>query len=255
MKLRMRRRLHAADDDLPTTATPPIFYSGKLHGNVRLCECWWQPADGVAAGAFLDSWVSPQERTELAATGFAVVLTLVDLGGSWVPLTIVTRSAMLPDEYGAFAARDVEGGEVIGAVLDGRKLGHGKRESIGYARGLARVPTGQREYVYALQPTKDGPLHLYDGRACRFGGPMRANDARGIRAGNNCTLHASGLFCVGRFQSVPRLRAGDSLESKRRAELSWSYGREYWDHPPHAKKLRTVARRAEAMATNYQVRG
>ena len=99
MKLRARRRSQARDVDAPAAPAQTRFYEGRRHGHVRLCECWWLPDEDVCAGAFLDRWISAAERVELAAAGFGVGLTLVDLAGEWLPLTVATRSELVPGEY------------------------------------------------------------------------------------------------------------------------------------------------------------
>ena len=108
MQLRERRRTRAADSDVPSCLTPPTFFSRKAAQQRAALRMLVAPrAEGVEArGAFLDEWLNCKQRAELVAAGFGAGLTLVDLAGHWTPLTLATRSELLPAEYGWFAPRN-----------------------------------------------------------------------------------------------------------------------------------------------------
>lgn len=62
-------------------------------------------------------------------------MTLVDLAGH-ADDRHAHDSELLPSEYAWFAARDAGGGEILGAALDGKKLGRGRPDSASYATAL-----------------------------------------------------------------------------------------------------------------------
>ena len=68
-------------------------------------------------GAFADPWVSTAERAAMPAH-LGVIVTYVDVRGTWRATTIATESATQPGEWGYYSAGRLAGGECIGAMLD-----------------------------------------------------------------------------------------------------------------------------------------
>ena len=110
--------------ELPRDCANTKFYSGEAHGELELAEAWWSGeshdgADG-AGGAWLDPWVSLRQwqRTRLP-----IVVTYVRLARGWVPWTIAMESALLPGQWGLWAAFTMQSGEIIGWMRDGLVCG------------------------------------------------------------------------------------------------------------------------------------
>ena len=62
-------RAPAREADLPS-CTRAVVYTGKAHGNDRLAECTWSPADCPTAGTAL--------VTEFEETGYVVLPLLTE---------------------------------------------------------------------------------------------------------------------------------------------------------------------------------
>ena len=222
-------RAPAREADLPP-CTQAVVYTGKAHGNDRLAECTWSPADCPAAGVALVLWFTPQALARHAALGLSVVVTFHDEHGRWRPVTVACESLRVPGEYGLFAACRMAPGEAAGALLDGRLLCRGTERSPAMlaAQLAARSSVATQRYAFELE--KGAIVSLYDGRACRPGGPKRANCAD-TTSDANCALHVDGWFVTSR--EVPALAACGSRTSRAQAELLWLYGVAYWQAHAH----------------------
>ena len=179
------------------------FYAGDQHGDCRLVELTWRAWMRVERGAFADKWISSAERAALPAH-LGVIVTYVDVCGRWVPMTVATASAILPNEWGYFAARKLGGGECIGFMMD-------TRASHGASRYHVRMRSGTRDGAYA-----------------RAGGPRCANDPHDTRLRANARFYDIGLLAVAPFSEILPLQAGLSACARRRREILWEYGKRYW---------------------------
>ena len=208
--------------DLPFSPSTRLF-SGESHAGHRLVELGWEPADGVEFGEFLLPWFAP---AALCRATLPIILTLEDVRGKWRPVTLTAESLTVPGGIGMFAARGLHGDELIGTMLDGNLLGEGTAAKGWRNAIVSAIAPEDRLYLYTL---RDGPVHfLYDGTSGRPGGPTRANDALGTGCLNNCELWDSGAFCVRTHMTVPALIAWGSLAERRKSEILWDYGPEYW---------------------------
>lgn len=208
--------------ELPKAPRCAVF-QGKKHGNNKLAECKWEVSDGVDAGAFLDRWVGAEER---AQSRLPIVLTLVKFPDGWVPWTLAMESCLLPGQLGLFGARRLETGDIVSWMLDGRRVGVVDDED-GVEGLMTTVGGVVRKYMYLIQG-KGEQYVLMDGEAARDGGAKRANDARGLRKGNNAEFFDDGALRVGTWSVVAELRAGMSAQEKKEAEVTWSYGKAFW---------------------------
>ena len=229
--LRDRRVGPAPISDLPR-AHGRRFYDGPQHNGDRLVELHWHPSQPYNGG-FLDPWLSAADR---AASQVGAVLTLFDDRGRWVPQSIATDSAGLPGEWAYYLARPRAGGDLMAVAKDGALLCRAPPGSARMQAALAAVPDDGRAYLYELTST-GGNVCLFDGQRCRFGGPMRSNDPRGLGLRANCRLMEDGRFLLLPSADVPVLRPDMPSADRRRAELVWDYGVEYWQHPAHAALL------------------
>ena len=84
-----------------------------------------------------------------------------------------------------------------------------------------------KNYMYMIRGSKGG-YALMDGERARAGGAKCANDARGLRQGNNARFYDDGALRVSMWSEVAELRAGMSTRERRDAEITWSYGAAYW---------------------------
>lgn len=222
---RSREPPRAAVDDLPVC---PRWdeYGGAEHGLVRLVECHWQPSDGVDAGAYLSAWFTP---AQLATATLPITLTVVDCGGVWEPYTIAAESTAVPGGRGLFAARRFVGGDLVGTMLDGARLGRGSHARGWQAAIVDSLAPGDLGYLYTLR--RGRTTELRDGRSSRSGGPSRANDSAGTGLSSNCQLYDNGSFNVKPFCAVEALAASATWPQRRKSELLWSYGRSFWMRP------------------------
>lgn len=208
---------------LPSAPRCTIF-QGKQHGNNLLAECRWEAGDGAAAGAFLDRWVGPQERE---ACGGPIILTLVKLGAGWAPWTLAMESSLLPGQMGLFAARKLGPHDVVAWMRDGIRVGSANDEA-GMAALLQKAGGMEKKYMYMIDGGGEGFV-LMDGEGAREGGAKRANDARGLRRGNNAVFHEDGALRVGMWSTgVVERRADMNMRERKDAEVTWSYGMAYW---------------------------
>jgi len=217
------RHVFAACELLPRGAKLS-FFRGSAHANELLVECKWDPSQGALAGQWLRQWLGLEH---LESSKLDVVLTLMSRGARWRALSVVQESFALPGQYGFFAARPCAGGEELGSMLDGLLCCRGDPDGPRFLEALAHAKVEGDGFAFSL-PSGSRFWALYDGRACRHGGPKRANDAHDLGLANNCALYEDGLFCVLPFSDVPMLRADGSDSQRRRSELFWSYGDGYW---------------------------
>ena len=154
-----------------------------------------------------------------------VIVTYMDVHGTWHATTVVTQSATQPDEWGYYAAHRLTGGECIGAMLD------------------THAPSGPSRYLVKL---RDG---VRDGARCRSGGPKRSNDPRGTGLPANALLYDTGWLTVRPFTTIEPLRPGLSARSRRRREVLFHYGQDYWArHERHHASLPPVRPRTKQTA-------
>ena len=196
-------------------------YGGPRHAGGRIVECRWQPTDGVARGAYLDAWISPEERATMPAH-LGGILTMEEVGGRWLPATVAKESIAVPDEWGLFCARAMTKGEIAATMLDGAKIAARRVPALQRAQAIADAGGLNNLFLYDL------PDGLYDGRFCRPGGARCANDARNTPASNTAELLSTGCLVVRRMAGVQALRAEASNATKIRSELCYDYGDGYW---------------------------
>ena len=191
------------------SAAPVVrLYEGPKHGGDRVAECEWLATDAVENGAFADRWVSAADRARMAAHAphLGVIVTCFDNRGRWCPQTVLTEAATQPGEWGYFPARRLSDGDPIGAMLD--------LEAV-------KGPSSSR-YLVKLRGRR------YDGAASRPGGPTRANDPIGTGLHANAEFHSQGWLRVKPGSTIEALSPHLSPTQRRRAEILWSYGDEYW---------------------------
>jgi hypothetical protein len=125
---------------------------------------------------------------------------------------------VLPGQWGLFAAMVLEGGEVVGSMLDAEHVGVMPRSE---ARQVAeeRVSSGAPNFLFELKASSSKHVKLYDGRVCRPGGPRCANDARGTGQHNNAIFYETGTLNVAPMVEVQRRRADMSAASLKRTEI------------------------------------
>lgn len=222
---RPKRRREAPRADVAMLPDCPYWleYGGEDHGTVRLVECYWRPADGVAAGGFLGAWFAP---AQLASATWPIILTVVDCGGVWTPYTIAAESMAVPGGVGLYAARRFAGGELVGTMLDGTLLGRGGDTKAWQTAIVSELEPHRLGYLYLLK--RGGVVELRDGRHSRPGGPSRANDSANTGLTSNCALYDNGCLNVKPFRCVEALNARASWPQRRRAELLWTYGDAFW---------------------------
>jgi hypothetical protein len=213
-------RCSADVGELPP-CTAVTLYSGKEHHHVRLAECMFDSRAAQLTPA-LDRWV--QAECEI----MPIIVTFAQVGPRWTPLTIAAESEALRNEgwsaqYGLYAAREFSGGECLGAMSDGARLGPRVSEA-----ALRSLSDEQRRYVCRLGRGNPTGAGVFDCSSCREGGPKRANDPRGTGLRANAVMYENGLLCVGAFSTIPGLRAGDQPARRARAEILWHYGAAFW---------------------------
>ena len=192
-----------------------------------MAEVQWQPGD--EHGGWLDQWVSPQQRRQ---TRVPIIVTYVRLSRGWVPWTIAMESALLPGQWGLFAAFHMAGGEIVGWMRDGLLCGLFESDDDPALR-KERVDRGGSE-LYQLD--EYGGVMLRDGRGARRGGPRNANEARGVRQYQNARLLMDGALVVLPFKEIRALRADMSDGERRACEITYAYdgrdkkggGDSYW---------------------------
>jgi hypothetical protein len=221
--LTRRCRLTAEVEELPPCSAI-TFYSGVEHHHERLAECIF---DSRAArfDTVLKQWVLIEEPHEAT---LPVIVTFAQVGAHWSPLTVAAESEALrakgwPAQYGLYAARDFTGGECLGAMSDGVRLGPRASKAT-----LSSLSDEQRRFVCSLGRGNPTGAGVFDCSGCREGGPKRANDPRGLGARANAVMYENGLLCVGAFSSIPGLRAGDPPARRARTEILWHYGAAFW---------------------------
>ena len=224
------------------------YYSGERHGNVELAEVEWRPGD--ADGDWLDLWVAPQRRRQ---TSVPIIVTYVRLSRGWVPWTVAMESALLPGQWGLFAAFRMPIGEIVGWMQDGLLCGLFRSDNDPALMTERASRTSDELY----QLDEYGGVVLRDGRGARRGGPRCANDARGMRQFQNARFLADGALVVPPFKEIAALRAGMSDAERRACEITYSYdgsgekGDSYWSHPtsttePTAQRPLAAPKRAAA---------
>ena len=227
-----------AEDALPDAFSRKLYH-GAQHLNDRIAECYWAPFSPW--NPILSSWMT-QDEFERSSVG--VILTLYDDGrGSWTPQTVACEGDNLPGEWAYFLARRVSGGDIVGTASDAKLLVSCSAASPRYAKALESVPVDDRGFLFELEGAR-GRVHLMDGRHARPGGPMSANDARGLGRRNNSRLMCDGRFLLLPGADVPVLRPRMPTKEGQRAELLWDYSDSYWSLPAHAARLKRAAGRA-----------
>ena len=220
--------------ELPSDSASIKFYSGETHGGLELAEVWWSgeahASADRASGAWADSWVSSRQRRR---TRLPIVITYVRLARGWVPWTVAMESALLPGQWGLWAAFTMQSGEIIGWMRDGLVCGWFESDDDPDLRA-ERERRGGNE-LYELD--RHGGVELRDGSGARRGGPRCANDARYVRRYQNALLRADGALVVRPFAEIRALRA-DMTDGERAAcEITYSYdgpsGGSYWGRETH----------------------
>ena len=220
----LHRELRPKAVDPPTRDMLPEATSGKVypraeHFGDRIAECYWAP--WAPWNPALGPWMA-QDEFERSSVG--VILTLYDDGrGRWAPQTVACEGDNLPGEWAYFLARHVPGGGLVGAASDAKLLVSCPAGSPQYARALQSVPVKDRGYLFELAGAR-GQVSLMDGRASRPGGPMCANDARGLGRKNNARLMCDGAFMLLPGADVPPtegpLSSNPSIGSLHRISLT-----------------------------------
>jgi hypothetical protein len=218
--------------ELPPCAAVTL-YSGMEHHHERLAECIFDSRaaecgfvhEAAELHPVLGKWLRPEE---LLHDSLPVIVTYAQVGKRWSPLTIAAESEALRNEgwtaqYGLYAARDFSGGECLGAMSDGVRLGPRVSEA-----ALRSLSGEQRRFVCSFGRGNPTGAGVFDCSGCREGGPKRANDPRGLGARANAVMYENGLLCVGAFSSIPGLRAEDPPARRARAEILWHYGAAFW---------------------------
>ena len=213
--------MRAPVEGLPQ-APERVLYSGPRHGGVRLAECRWRPSDGVEAGAFLDQWLDATRRAAMHGNRIRGILTCIDRGGRWVPLTVVTESDCVSGGLGMFLATPHAGGDLIGVALDAALLGRPREGSRAAAEAVRRAGGKHAERLFWRGK------ELRNGAWCRPGGIMAANDPRGTGQKANAELDRTGCLNVKERAGVSPLRADMTPGQRRGVEILWDYGDEYW---------------------------
>ena len=113
-------------------------------------------------------------------------------------------------------------------MLDGALLSEGRATAPAYRAAVLAAAGASSVRRFAFELHRGPRRFLYDGRACRPGGPRCANDPRGTGLRANCALYSDGWLLVLRDSAVPALRAGLSATQQAKAELLWDYGDGYW---------------------------
>ena len=231
--MQLRTRLHPP---APLTALPaaPLCreYNSPAHGG-RLVELEWTAAEAAAeaAAALLPEpllpWFDPLELDALPAH-LGVILTYLDHQGAWLPATVVTESAVCPGEWGLFAARRLNGSALVGTMCDAAPLGI-TRPGSAHAAALVAAAGGQHARFLFESPVSGRRVQLYDGAACRPGGPRAANDPRGTGRHANCELWEPYHLYTRPHVTIEPLRPNLSPSQRRSRELLWHYGSAYWE--------------------------
>jgi len=200
--------------ELPAEATRRRHFAGAQHGGLDIAEVEWRP--GEAEVGWLSRWRSAEQ---LARTSMPVIVTYVLLAEGWVPWTVARESALIPGQWGLWAARPLASGDIVAWMLDGTLCGlfASDRDP---ALTAARVRQGGGE-LYLL--AQYGGTVLRDGRGSRRGGPRCANDARGRRARQNTILRDDGALVILPFGEVRPLSACMSAAEVKASELTYSY--------------------------------
>ena len=102
---------------------------------------------------------------------------------------------------GLFGARRLTAHEVVAWMRDGRKVGAADDES-GMEEMMRSYDGMRKRYMYMIRGGKGG-YALMDGERARAGGAKRANDARGLRQGNNVRFYVATIPALaGRVPSL-----------------------------------------------------
>ena len=208
------RRGEGRRAELPVAAVRRRYFTGVQHGGLDIAELEWRPGD--AETEWLARWRS---AAQLARASMPVIVTYVLLAKGWEPWTVAMESALIPAQWGLWAARPLVGGDIIAWMLDGTLCGLFASDS-DPALAAARVRQGGGE-LYLL--AQYGGVVLRDGRGSRRGGPRCMNDARGRRARQNALLRDDGALVVLPFTEVQPMSASMSTAEMKASELTYSY--------------------------------
>ena len=225
MQLRNRAPPPAALDTLPA-APLRREYHGPSHGG-RLAELEWSAAEAAHLPEPLIPWFDLMGLGALPKH-LGVIVTYLDHQGEWLPATLATESAVCPGEWGLFAARRLTGSELVGTMCDAAPLGV-TRPGSAHAAAMVAAAGGPQARFLLESPAGDRHVRLYDGAACRPGGPRVANDPRGTGRHANCLLLEPYHLYTRPHVTIEPLRPGLSPSQRRARELLWHYGAAYWE--------------------------
>ena len=152
-------------------------------------------------------------------TRLPIIVTYVRLARGWVPWKIAMESALLPGQWGLWAAFTMHSGEIVGWMRDGLVCGWFKGDGDPNLRAERERRGGDE--LYELD--RHGGVELRDGKGARRGGPRCANDARDIRRNQNARLLADGALVVPLFAEIRALRADMSDGERAACEVTHSY--------------------------------
>ena len=195
-----------------------------------LMELEWRRSDGIKSLGSLRHYLPPWL---LLDTHLPVIVTLVQIGATWVPWTVAAESTHLPGELGLFPLRRFIIGELV-VRLRGRRVGTYIEHSNTLHKTCVSLLKGRRSSDLFSVRVGGGRLSLWDGWHDRPGGGRCANDPKGLGVAAMAVAWQADLddwsedAVLRAVRPIPAVNPTTTREGLASRELLWNYGASYW---------------------------